>query len=195
MRQVLSWRMVATIGALLGLTVVVYLAFGNRSSVAQVVEQQSAQTRRADLISITLGSTGDGFGLDGGRSTGSLTLQIVPPGLAQPVPVTIFAGTPGEVTCEDLAKPCALLAQTLGDTVSWFALVPLSTGFKVKLPSIEKLDAGYAHLVNGWEVPYARVIDRRCDSPAESFSEFLRLVPNHTSIYDIGRGAITAVTC
>jgi hypothetical protein len=99
------------------------------------------------------------------------------------------------VTCQDVAKPCALLAQTLGDTVSWFAIVPLSTGFKVKLPSIEKLSAGYAHLVNGWEVPYARVIDRRCDSPAETFSEFLRLVPKHTAIYDIGRGAITAVTC
>jgi len=73
--------------------------------------------------------------------------------------------------------------------------VPLAAGFKIQLPAVEKLDAGYAHLVNGWEVPYARVIDRRCDSPAESFSEFLRLVPNHTSIYDLGRGALTAVTC
>ena len=88
-----------------------------------------------------------------------------------------------------------MLAQTLGDTVSWFAIVPLAAGFKIQLPAVKELDAGYAHLVNGWEVPYAKVIDRRCDSPAESFSEFLRLVPNHTSIYDLGRGALTAVTC
>jgi hypothetical protein len=84
MRQVLSWRFVATIGALLGLTAIVYLAFGNRSSVAQVVEQQSVQTRRADLVSITLGSTSHGFAVKGGRSAGSLTLQALPPGSARP---------------------------------------------------------------------------------------------------------------
>jgi hypothetical protein len=195
MRQVLSWRFLATIGALLGLTVIVYLAFGNRQSVAQVVEQQSVETRRTDLISLTLGSTSAGFAVQDGRSVGTLTLQVLPAGFAQPVPTTIFAGTPGQVTCQDVAKPCALVAQTLGDTVSWFAIVPLAPGFTIQMPAVQKLDAGYAHLVNGWEVPYARVIDRRCDSPAESFSEFLRLVPNHTSIYDIGRGALTAVTC
>jgi len=70
-----------------------------------------------------------------------------------------------------------------------------AAGFKIQLPAVEELDAGYAHLVNGWEVPYAQTIDRRCDSPAESFSEFLRLVPNHTSIYCLGQGALTAVTC
>ena len=40
MRQVLSWRFVATIAALVGLTAIVYLAFGNRQSVAQVVQQR-----------------------------------------------------------------------------------------------------------------------------------------------------------
>jgi hypothetical protein len=195
MRQVLSWRFVATIAALLGLTALVYLAFGNRQTVAQVVQHKSVQTRRADLISITLGSTSSGFAMQDGRSQGTLVLQVLPAGFAQAIPVTIYAGTPGDVTCQDVAKPCALLAQTLGDTVSWFALVPMLPGFKFQLPAVQKLDAGYAHLVNGWEVPYARVIDRRCDSPAESFSEFLRLVPNHTSIFDLGRGELTAVTC
>jgi hypothetical protein len=195
MRQVLSWRFVATIGALFALTVIVYFAFGNRQSVAEVVEDQQVQTRRADLITLTLGSTSDGFSIQGGRSTGTLSVQVLPVGFADPVALTIYPGTPGEVTCLDLATPCAMLAQTLGDTVSWFAIVPLAAGFKIQLPAVEELDAGYAHLVNGWEVPYATVIDRRCDSPAESFSEFLRLVPNHTSIYDLGRGALTAVTC
>ena len=195
MRQVLSWRFVATLAALFALTVIVYFAFGNRQSVAEVVKDQTVQTRRADLITLTLGSTSDGFAVHDGRSSGTLTLQVLPVGFAQPVPVTIYAGTPGEVTCVDLATPCAMLAQTVGDTVSWFAIVPLAAGFKIQLPAVTELDAGYAHLVNGWEVPYARVIDRRCDSPAESFSEFLRLVPNHTSIYDLGRGALTAVTC
>ena len=195
MRQVLSWRFVATIGALLALTVVVYLAFGNRTSVAQVVEQQAVQTHHADLVSLTLGSTSDGFAIQDGRSVGTLTLQVLPAGFADAVPVTIFAGTPGEVTCTDLTTPCAILAQTLGDTISWFAIVPLAEGFKIQLPAVQRLDAGYAHLVNGWEVPYAKVIDRRCDSPAESFSEFLRIQPEHTSIYDLGKGELTAVTC
>jgi hypothetical protein len=195
MRQVLSWRFVATIGALLGLTAIVYLAFGNRTSVAQVVQEQAGQTRRADLVSLTLGSTSDGFAIEDGRTVGTLTLQLLPAGFANAVPVTVFAGTPGEVTCADLSAPCAIVAQTLGDTISWFSIVPLAAGFKIQLPAVEQLDGGYAHLVNGWEVPYAPVIDRRCDSPAESFSEFLRLQPEHTSIYDLGKGQLTAVTC
>ena len=52
MRQVLSWRFVATIGALFALTVIVYFAFGNRQSVAEVVQDQTVQTRRADLITL-----------------------------------------------------------------------------------------------------------------------------------------------
>src|SRR5215510_4230510 len=90
MRQVLSWRFVATIAALLVLTGLVYLAFGNRQTVAQVVEQQSVQTRRADLISITLGSSSSGFAMQDGRSTGTLVLQVLPAGFAQPIPVTVF---------------------------------------------------------------------------------------------------------
>ena len=196
MRQVISWRFVATIGALLGLTALVYIAFGDRQSIAEVVQQETVQTRRADLISLTLGSTRDAFALENGVTTGSMTLQVIPVGFAEPVPVPIFPGTPGEITCTDLDKPCALLAQTLGDTIVWFALVPMSPNFRFDLPAVESLDAGWAHLVNGWEVPYAPVIDRRCDSPAESFSEFLRLVgPNHHSIFDLGRNALTAVVC
>ena len=75
--------------------------------------------------------------------------------------------------------------------------------FRFELPAIESLDGGYAHLVNGWEVRYADVIDRsRCedgeatDVAAESFSEFLRLAgENHRSLYDLGRGELIAVVC
>ena len=73
----------------------------------------------------------------------------------------------------------------------------MSANLQVQLPAIVDLSGGYAVLVNGWQVPYAPVIDRsRCDSPAESFSEFLRLVGrHHRSIYSFGPGEITAVTC
>ena len=200
MRQVLSWRFVATIGALLGLTAIIYLAFGNNRSVAEVVEQEVVQSRRMDLISIELGTRREDFELRNGFTVGTMTMDVLPAGRADVVPVTVFHGTPGEITCEDLDKPCALLAQTLGDTIVWFALVPMGPNFRFELPAIEELDGGYAHLVNGWEVPYAPVIDRRCvghpGESAESFSEFLRLQgANHRSLYDLGRAAVTAVLC
>ena len=71
--------------------------------------------------------------------------------------------------------------------------------FQFELPAIESLDGGYANLVNGWQLPYAPVIDRsRCEEkyPAESFSEFLRLAgEDHRAIYSFGRGEITHVAC
>ena len=73
----------------------------------------------------------------------------------------------------------------------------MGPNFQFELPAIESLDGGYAQLVNGWEVPYAPVIDRsRCESPAESFSEFLRLVgADHRAVYDLGQAEITSVVC
>jgi len=200
MRQVLSWRFVATIGALIGLTLVIYLAFGNNRSVAEVIQEEGPMDRRVDLVSIELGTTREGFALQDGRTVGTMTMQVLPAGFTDPVPVTVFAGTPGEITCADLNRPCALLAQTLGDTIVWFALVPMGPNFRFDLPAIEELDGGYANLVNGWQVPYATAIDRRCagqpGESAESFSEFLRLQGEaFHSLYDLGRGAITAVIC
>jgi hypothetical protein len=206
MRQVISWRFVATIGALLVLTVIVYLAFGTNRSVAEVIDDEGPPARRVDLVSIELGTVRDGFALQNGTTVGTMTMQVLPAGFTDPVPVTVFAGTPGEITCPDLDLPCALLAQTLGDTIVWFALVPMGANFRFDLPAIEELDGGYANLTNGWQVPYATVIDRRCDSQdgapaqpgesAESFSEFLRLQGDaFHSLYDLGRGAITAVIC
>jgi hypothetical protein len=129
-----------------------------------------------------------------------MTMQVLPAGFTEPVPVTVFPGTPGEITCADLDRPCALLAQTLGDTIVWFALVPMGPNFRFDLPAIEELDGGYANLVNGWQVPYADVIDRRCEGhpgeSAESFSEFLELQgAAFHSLYDLDPGAITAVIC
>jgi hypothetical protein len=207
MRQVISWRFVAAMGAVLGLMVVIYLAFGNNRSVAEVIQDEGPPARRMDLISIVLGTTRDRFALDdGGTTTGTMTMQVLPAGFTDAVPVTVFAGTPGVITCADLDRPCALLAQTLGDTVVWFALVPMGQNFRFDLPAVEELDGGYANLVNGWQVPYATVIDRRCESQpgapaqpgesAESFSEFLRLQGEaFHSLYDLGRGALTAVIC
>ena len=193
MRQVISWRFVAAIGALLGLALFVNVAFADRGSIAEVVEPSTPPARRADLVAIVLESNHEGFSMSAdGYAQGDLTMSLLDDRMAR-----VFPGTPGVVTCEDLDKPCALLAETLGDTIMWFALVPMGPNFQFELPAIESLDGGWATLVNGWEVRYAPVIDRsRCDSPAESFSEFLKLVgPAHRAVYNLGKGAITSVVC
>jgi hypothetical protein len=195
MRQVLSWRFVAALGALVGLALLISALFVGRGTVARVAERHGPMSRRADVIAIVLDSDSDGFVLrEDGTTRGRLTLRT-----HENRSLTIFPGTPGTSTCDEIEKAggCAVLAEMLGDTLVSFALVPMSANLQVQLPAIVDLSGGYAVLINGWQVPYAPVIDRsRCDSPAESFSEFLRLVGrHHRSIYSFGPGEITAVTC
>ncbi len=195
MRQVLSWRFVAALAALVGLALLINAVFVGRDTVARVVERSGPETRRADLVSIVLDSNQHDFAIRrNGLTRGRLDIRLLGDRSA-----TIFPGTPGTNTCDELAESarCAVLAETLGDSIVWFAFVPMIANFQVELPAIESLDGGYAELVNGWQLPYAPVIDRsRCDSPAESFSEFLRLVGRqHNAIYSFGPGEITAVTC
>lgn len=196
MRQVLSWRFVAALAALVGLALLINAVFVGRDTVARVVERTGPETRRADLVSIVLDAdANDDFAIRrNGFTRGQLNLRLLGDRSA-----TIFPGTPGTSSCEQLEESarCAVLAETLGDSIVWFALVPMIANFQIELPPIESLDGGYAELVNGWQLPYAPVIDRsRCDSPAESFSEFLRDVGRrHSALYSFGPGEITAVVC
>lgn len=201
MRQVLSWRFLATIGALLGLVVLINAAFGgDDEGIEEIAGASEPLERDPGLFSLVLETQSEGFAMSPeGTSEGQLTLTL-PPVVdgADARTVRIFAGTSGEVTCGDLTKlgGCAVLAEMLGDTVSWFALVPVDAAFRLELPAIDELDGGLAHLVNGWAVPYAPVIDRTECGNAETFSEFLRTVgPAHTSLFELGEGEITAVTC
>ena len=63
MRQVISWRFVAAIGALLGLALFVNVAFADRGSIAEVVEPSSPPARRADLVAIVLETNHEGFSM------------------------------------------------------------------------------------------------------------------------------------
>lgn len=197
MRQVLSWRFFVSIVALVLIAVGIYLAVGRDESVAEVVRRQRRPDRRADLISLVYSIERDGFSVaPNGRTRGQLTLIL--PG--DPAPIArVYPGTPAEVSCTnfDQIGQCALVADLLGDAVVRFALVPMGPRFTFELPAIVELDGGYAMLNNGWQVPYADVIDRDgCESPAESFSEFLETVGTaHRSVFSLGRKSITAVVC
>ena len=99
-----------------------------------------------------------------GQATTDLVLTLGPDDRV----VRIFTGTPGELNCPELAAAvrCALVAELLGDSITWFSLVPMVDDFRFELPAIVDLDGGLAHLTNGWALPYARVIDRsRCAQP------------------------------
>jgi hypothetical protein len=91
-----------------------------------------------------------------------------------------------------------VLGQSLGDSIVWFALMPMQGAeFRFQLPAIVELDDGFATLVNGWEVPYAKVIDRtECDPEATSFADFLdKHGTDFVSIFDLTEQAIVAVDC
>lgn len=196
MRQVLTWRFVAAVVALAGLAVVVNVAFNRGDAIAEITGPLEPVERRPTLISLVLRAQGEGFTItETGQASTDLVLELPPDDRI----VRIFQGTPGEVSCPDLTAfgQCAVLAELLGDTVSWFAIVPMAPSFRFELPPIVELDGGLAHLANGWAVPYAPIIDRsRCDANVESFGEFLRTVGSaHLSLFDLGEGEIVAVTC
>src|SRR5215204_4227251 len=152
MRQVLSWRLLAAVGALVALAVVVTLAFTGRDSIAEITEPDEPTPRVADVAALVLDTQVRDFSIGpDGRSTGDLVMKLAPP---YDVTVRVFPGTPGSNTCQSLGE---------------FGLCS----------------------------PYAEIIDRaQCDSPAESFPEFLRLNgTNHRSVFSIGEGAITDVVC
>ena len=157
MRQVISWRFETAIGrTLLGLALFVNVAFADRGSIAEVVEPSAPPTPGApEFVAIVLETNHEGFSMsETGYAQGDLTMSLVGDRTAR-----VFPGTPGVVTCEDLDKPCALLAETLGDTIMWLTLVPMGPNFQFELPAIESLDGGWATLVNGWQVRL-RVRDR-----------------------------------
>jgi len=196
MRQVLTWRFVAALAAIVGLVFLVDAIFVGRGTVARLAGPTEPVTRRPDLISLVLETSSTEFAMSlDGRAEQDLIVTLPPPA----APVRIFAGTPGQVTCANLTAfgGCALLGELLGDSVSWFALVPMGESFRFELPAIVELDGGLARLANGWEIPYAPTIDRsRCEPEFESFSELLRTVGrDHTALYDLGQREITAVQC
>jgi hypothetical protein len=194
-RQVLSWRFVAAVLAVVAMALVVYVLSSRRGGTS-VAGAADSDVRRMDFISLVASIRADGFAMTANDTvSGNLTL-VMPNGQN----VTVFPGTPGVVECDNFtdAYQCAVLGQSLGDSIVWFALMPMrGSEFRFELPAIVDLEDGFAQLVNGWEVPYGQVIDRsECDPDAASFSEFLdKHGTEFVSIYDLTEQAIVAVDC
>lgn len=195
MRQFASWRVWAAI-----LLVVIALVWLR----ACVLDESSSttidrtQSRRIDLISstATIRSDAPWFVSDGVMS-GDATVV-----LANGRVVRLTDGTLGESSClfPDVLNACVLLADTLGEGVVWFALLPApaSASTELELPAIATLLDGvtYARLDNGWEVPLLDRVIRRCDVETPNLTSFVqRFAGRHVTIVDLERAEVSAVRC
>ncbi len=111
-------------------------------------------------------------------------------------------GTLGESTClfPDVTEACVLLADTLGDGIVWFSLVPAppSGSLELDLPPIERLLDGvtYGRLTNGLELPLLDRVVRRCEEETPNLTAFVqKFEGRHTTVLDLVSGEVSAVRC
>ncbi|HEY5664480.1 MAG TPA: hypothetical protein VIS05_10635 [Ilumatobacter sp.] len=194
MRQIFSVRFLAAVGAVVGLFFLLTTVFAAREAIEGGDPGAVAAVHTIDLVDRVASVSNPLFDVDvDGRAVADTDLVLDPTRV-----MTIVTGTPGEMSCPDFPRDgrCAVVADLLGEGVVWFALVPMSTSATVRMPAIDTLDAGVATLVNGWRLPYAPVLDRRCSDEFVSYREFRRqLGDDFTSIYDLDRRELTAVEC
>lgn len=195
MRQILSWRFLAAVAALVGLALVAAALLTDSDSLEDAVEPD-AIARRMDIIEPIFAadqSAGFRVGRDG-VTHGFLDLIVDSERV-----VRIAPGTLGEIACEELDQinKCALFADMLGDAVVWFAILPQAPRATVELPEIVDLEGGYAVFKNGWEVLYPPVIERSCGSEdIPTFTDFLRRFgPGSISTVDLETRQVVSVRC
>lgn len=151
--------------------------------------------RRIDFVDLVFAFSNRNLAFDAlGRATSDSDLV-----LAGGRQLRVVAGTYGVDLCPRRSEVggCAVVADLLGEAVVWFAFVPMGPNGTVELPAIDTLDDGIATLVNGWQLPYAPVLDRRCvDDEFESYQEFrAELGDDFVSVYSLEDRQITAVVC
>lgn len=202
MRQIFSVRFFAAVGAVAALFLLLTTIFFTQDAIEgdEVDEQVAAvELHRIDLIEQVFSSRNPSFAVvaDGGATVDT---DLIIDSSRQ---LRVVAGTPGVDLCPEFGAvgACAVVADLLGEAVVWFALVPMGPGRTVPLPAIDTLDDGYATLVNGWQMPYAPILDRRCGvgEAAETFDSYRQfravLGDNFTSVYDLDERRLTAVLC
>lgn len=197
MRQIFSVRFFAAIGAVVGLFFLLSTIFATREVIESVGNDDvvSVEIHKIDLVEQVFSSTNGQFqvGNDGLAATDT---DLVIDGTRS---LRVVRGTPGEMLCPDFGEigGCAIVADLLGEAVVWFALVPMGSGKTVPMPAIDTLDDGMATLVNGWQVGFAPILDRRCAREEfESYSQFRTLLgDDFTSIFDIDERRLSAVEC
>jgi hypothetical protein len=202
MRQILSIRFVAAVAAVVGLFFLLTTIFFTREVVEDVVADDGpdeVELHKIDLVEQVFSSRNARFRVVDGAAMADTELII--DGTRS---VFVVAGTPGVDHCPEFGRigACAVAADLIGEAVVWFALVPMGTGRIVEFPAIDTLDDGLATLVNGWQLPFAPILDRRCRAPGggleefASYREFREIFgDDFISVYDIDERRLVAVEC
>lgn len=195
MRTLFSIRFAAAIAGVIALAVIASMALGGRSLIAGIGEDDDepgpavdetestevvlpgeftadgVRIRDIDLVEPIFASKNERFAVVDGAANADTELII--DGSRS---VFVKQGAVGIDYCDniDVIQGCAILADLLGEAVVWFALVPFDQPSSVELPAIDVLVDGQARLVNGWELPYAPILERRCldDGDDDTTDEF-----------------------
>jgi hypothetical protein len=194
-RQLFSWRFVAAIVALGALVLLTRALLVNDDSIDAVIDPEPIE-RRIDVFQpiVSVEQSTESLMAPTGVTTGYIDVNLTGDRI-----VRIAPGTLGEIACDELEQDnqCVLLADTLGDAVVWFSILPAAPRATVELPPIIDLVDGEAVFENGWRVPYAPVIERDCEGEdVPTFSDFLRRFgPDSVTIVDLDTRQVVAVRC
>lgn len=194
MRALFSLRTLAAVVALVLLVVVLRQVVPEAGPVEEG-STPGVEHHRVDLVvPVAEAVPAPGFTIDAdGRTTADLALVID----AQRT-MYIAAGTPGEVSCPAVpTSGCAVAVDLLGDAVLWFSLVEGEVGKDLELPAtVELLEDGHVVLANGWEVPHAYKVERRCAEDTASLTAFItRFGDTSTTTFDLEAQEVVRVTC
>ena len=195
MRQIFSVRFFAAVGGVIGLFFLLTTIFATREVIEGGGDAEGVEIHRIDFVDQVFSSRNEQFAVDAEEGVAVNDTELI---LDPSRSLFIVADTPGVDHCPGFPAvgACAVVADLLGEGVVWFALVPSGTDRTVDLPAIDTLDDGLAALVNGWVLPYAPILDRRCDEEFSSYVEFREVLgDDFTSIYDLDERRIVAVEC
>jgi hypothetical protein len=196
MRQIFSVRFFAAVGAVVGLFFLLTTIFATREAIEGGGDDEGVvEIHSIDLVEQVFSSRNTGFRIDA-DGLAAVDTELIIDGQRS---LRVVTGTPGEDHCPGFGEigACAVVADLLGEGVVWFALVPMGRNRTVELPAIDTLDDGRATLFNGWQVPYAPILDRRCrNEEFESYRQFRQLLgDDFTSIFSLEERRLTAVEC
>lgn len=195
MREIFSVRFFAAVGAVAGLFFLLTTIFATREVIDDGGGDDDGPTiHRIDFVEHVAAVSNPDFALNVDGVAANDTVLFIDESRS----LQIVADTPGVNHCPrfPVAGACAVVADLLGEGVVWFAFVPAGPNRTVDFPAIDTLDDGFATLVNGWQLAYAPVLDRRCDDEFTSYREFRDVLgDDFTSIYDIEDRRLAAVRC
>lgn len=195
MRQLFTWRFVAAVAALAGLTLLVNAIFVDSDDALVAVAEPEVAVHRIDLIAAVVSvDTTDDFAVDRngitqGYADFTLDTQQV---------MRVAPGSGADIDCDlTLDDHCVVFVDLLGDAVIWVGVRARTDDGTVELERILDLQEGYALFDNGWQIEYASSIDRVCgDEDIVSFGDFLRRFgPNSITVIDVALQQVVRVRC